>query len=42
MRTAVLHHMRCRRLYLLAERECCKDGRVFCPLAETNRQKDEK
>lgn len=40
MRTHLLHHARCRRLYLLAERECCIEGRVFCALVETNKMKD--
>ena len=30
-----------RRQYLLAEIECCKEGRVFCPLVVTNEMKDE-
>ena len=30
-----------RRHYLLAEIECCKEGRVFCPLVVTNEMKDE-
>lgn len=41
MKAALLHHMRCRRLYLLAERECCNEGRVFCALAQSNKMKDE-
>lgn len=41
MKSALLAHHHARRLYLLAERECCVEGRVFSPLVETNKQKDE-
>lgn len=31
-------HAKHRRLYLLAERECCLEGPVFSPLPHTNQQ----
>lgn len=39
MKSALLAHHHARRLYLLAERECCVEGRVFGPLSEMNWQK---
>lgn len=35
-----LLHSKYRRLYLMAERECCREGRVFSPLVETNSQRN--
>ena len=35
----LLHH-KYRRQYLLAEIECCREGREFCPLVETNKQQE--
>jgi hypothetical protein len=42
MKSALLSHYKARRLYLMAERECCVEGRTFSPLTETNKQKDER